>query len=293
MESFFLPETAKYLYLLNSDAAALPDYYIFSTEGHLLPPFPYPPIDSHSNVSSSPLLIPPPIQATEGGASESVSDQSGSCACSASSETTGVHGTGPASPSGNTGEIKGTCSVATDHAAEAGGSFTHCRMGDVVAQPPSAQPTCQEHAASAAARPAASSSSVGDGVPQTPSADVSLQAPTGSCSTAAPAAAPAGSQSLDQRINTMDQAMGRETIHAQQQRALAARQSAGFRALPGNVWNALSQVATHGLGMGMSGGTPSNCLPMCGERKEKDVRKEQRALRRAFPLLDFSPSKSE
>lgn len=37
MESFFLSETAKYLYLLHSNATALPDFYIFSTEGHLLP----------------------------------------------------------------------------------------------------------------------------------------------------------------------------------------------------------------------------------------------------------------
>ena len=45
--------------------------------------------------------------------------------------------------------------------------------------------------------------------------------------------------------------------------------------------------------MGGHEGVPSNCRPMCDERKEKDARKEQRALRRAFPLLDFSPSKSE
>ena len=37
MESFFLSETAKYLYLLHSNATALPDFYLFSTEGHLLP----------------------------------------------------------------------------------------------------------------------------------------------------------------------------------------------------------------------------------------------------------------
>ncbi|DBB03198.1 TPA: hypothetical protein ACH3X1_000010 [Trebouxia sp. C0004] len=39
MESFFLSETSKYLYLLQADAADLPDHYIFTTEGHLLPPF--------------------------------------------------------------------------------------------------------------------------------------------------------------------------------------------------------------------------------------------------------------
>lgn len=41
MESFFLSETAKYLYLLHSNATTLPDFYIFSTEGHLLPVLPY------------------------------------------------------------------------------------------------------------------------------------------------------------------------------------------------------------------------------------------------------------
>lgn len=40
MESFFLSETAKYLYLLHSNATTLPDFYIFSTEGHLLPVLP-------------------------------------------------------------------------------------------------------------------------------------------------------------------------------------------------------------------------------------------------------------
>ena len=37
MESFFLSETAKYLYLLHSNATALPNFYLFSTEGHLMP----------------------------------------------------------------------------------------------------------------------------------------------------------------------------------------------------------------------------------------------------------------
>ena len=40
MESFFLSETAKYLYLLHSNASALADFYIFSTEGHILPVLP-------------------------------------------------------------------------------------------------------------------------------------------------------------------------------------------------------------------------------------------------------------
>lgn len=39
MESFFLSETSKYLYLLQAGAADLPDHYIFTTEGHLFPPF--------------------------------------------------------------------------------------------------------------------------------------------------------------------------------------------------------------------------------------------------------------
>ena len=40
MESFFLSETTKYLFLMHSRAVHLPDFYVFSTEGHLLPPFP-------------------------------------------------------------------------------------------------------------------------------------------------------------------------------------------------------------------------------------------------------------
>ncbi|KAL4439416.1 hypothetical protein ABPG77_008745 [Micractinium sp. CCAP 211/92] len=40
MESFFLSETVKYLYLLFSNASAVVDYFVLSTEGHLLPPFP-------------------------------------------------------------------------------------------------------------------------------------------------------------------------------------------------------------------------------------------------------------
>jgi hypothetical protein len=53
MESFFLSETAKYLYLLWSDAAALPDFYLLSTEGHLMPPI-HPSRDSTLD-GSSPL----------------------------------------------------------------------------------------------------------------------------------------------------------------------------------------------------------------------------------------------
>eukprot|EP00873_Tetraselmis_striata_P000992 jgi/Tetstr1/421256/TSEL_012260.t1 len=40
MESFFLSETSKYLYLLHSNASGLLDHFVFSTEGHLIPPFP-------------------------------------------------------------------------------------------------------------------------------------------------------------------------------------------------------------------------------------------------------------
>eukprot|EP00884_Botryococcus_braunii_P011977 jgi/Botrbrau1/20780/Bobra.0156s0011.2 len=40
MESFFLSETCKYLYMLFAETADLPDFFVFSTEGHLLPPVP-------------------------------------------------------------------------------------------------------------------------------------------------------------------------------------------------------------------------------------------------------------
>ncbi|GBF88425.1 hypothetical protein Rsub_01137 [Raphidocelis subcapitata] len=43
MESYFLSETARYLFLTFSDgAAALPDWFVLSTEGHLLPVLPGP-----------------------------------------------------------------------------------------------------------------------------------------------------------------------------------------------------------------------------------------------------------
>ena len=38
MESFFLSETMKYLYLLHSNASALIDFAVFSTEGHFFFP---------------------------------------------------------------------------------------------------------------------------------------------------------------------------------------------------------------------------------------------------------------
>jgi hypothetical protein len=37
MESFFTSETAKYLYLLFHQSSALTDFYVLSTEGHVLP----------------------------------------------------------------------------------------------------------------------------------------------------------------------------------------------------------------------------------------------------------------
>lgn len=40
MESFFLAETAKYLFLLFSNATAVLDHFVLSTEGHLLPVLP-------------------------------------------------------------------------------------------------------------------------------------------------------------------------------------------------------------------------------------------------------------
>lgn len=46
MESFFLAETSKYLFLLFSNASAVLDHYVLSTEGHLLPVLPSPPRDT-------------------------------------------------------------------------------------------------------------------------------------------------------------------------------------------------------------------------------------------------------
>lgn len=57
MESFFLAETVKYLFLLLRGAASVHDFFVFSTEGHLLPALegpeppaatpPLPPSDRH------------------------------------------------------------------------------------------------------------------------------------------------------------------------------------------------------------------------------------------------------
>lgn len=193
MESFFLPETSKYLYLLNSNAAALPDYYVFSTEGHLLPPFPYqPPNDSSPSQGSSSNPLHPAFPA-----------------------------------------------VLHDESSQA----------------------CQ------APSPHLQGSQVQKSQPQ-------------------------GSQNPEQRVQAVDEAMGRESMNSQQQRVLQTKQAHGFRAMPRNIWNLLANAVTDRLGAGDPGGVPGNCLPMCEERKEKDLRKEQRSLRRAFPLLDFSGSKS-
>lgn len=53
MESFFLSETSKYLFLLQANTTHLPDHYVFTTEGHLLPPF--------TTASSQPLATPAPV----------------------------------------------------------------------------------------------------------------------------------------------------------------------------------------------------------------------------------------
>lgn len=69
MESFFLSETAKYLFLLGAGAGDLPDFFVLTTEGHLLPPLPsaaahsagFPPGDAAAGVR--PPRPPPPAPA--------------------------------------------------------------------------------------------------------------------------------------------------------------------------------------------------------------------------------------
>ena len=52
MESFFLSETTKYLFLLQANTTDLPDHYVFTTEGHLLPPFaPLQPSQAPGNIN--------------------------------------------------------------------------------------------------------------------------------------------------------------------------------------------------------------------------------------------------
>ncbi|KAK9826109.1 hypothetical protein WJX81_004279 [Elliptochloris bilobata] len=51
MESFVLAETLKYLLLLFSDAHALPSFFVLTTEGHLLAPYPAPGDAAYSGVN--------------------------------------------------------------------------------------------------------------------------------------------------------------------------------------------------------------------------------------------------
>ncbi|GMH33547.1 hypothetical protein BSKO_01381 [Bryopsis sp. KO-2023] len=55
MESFFLSETAKYLYLLFSNDTRLVDFFVLSTEGHLFPPVPLSLDEPRPNVDSIPV----------------------------------------------------------------------------------------------------------------------------------------------------------------------------------------------------------------------------------------------
>lgn len=54
MESFFLSETMKYLYLLFSNCTSFVDFFVFTTEAHLLAPFSH----SSSEESAVPGAIP-------------------------------------------------------------------------------------------------------------------------------------------------------------------------------------------------------------------------------------------
>lgn len=76
MESYFLSETVKYLYLSFVDSAPLLDYYVLSTEGHLMPAF------SHS----SDKHIEEDLE-QESSSSESSSSSSGSSSSSSSSSS--------------------------------------------------------------------------------------------------------------------------------------------------------------------------------------------------------------
>ena len=53
MESFVLAETLKYLLLLFADARALPSFFVLTTEGHLLAPFPAPGDAAHFGADGS------------------------------------------------------------------------------------------------------------------------------------------------------------------------------------------------------------------------------------------------
>lgn len=67
MESFFLSETAKYLWLLHSNASSLAGAYVLSTEGHLLPPQPWPPADRATAAAGAESHASAPRAAPAGG----------------------------------------------------------------------------------------------------------------------------------------------------------------------------------------------------------------------------------
>lgn len=62
MESFFLSETSKYLFLLFSNASAVLDHYVMSTEGHLLPVLASPPaVNPPLHVARSDSAVAPSV----------------------------------------------------------------------------------------------------------------------------------------------------------------------------------------------------------------------------------------
>eukprot|EP00878_Enallax_costatus_P019616 GHUV01020699.1.p1 GENE.GHUV01020699.1~~GHUV01020699.1.p1 ORF type:complete len:1177 (+),score=371.08 GHUV01020699.1:336-3866(+) len=95
MESYFLSETVKYLYLSFVDSAPLLDHYLLSTEGHILPAF------ANANESDLPGLADPDSSkqqqleqagsdneantSTSGGPSDSPAEQQQHAVCSSSS----------------------------------------------------------------------------------------------------------------------------------------------------------------------------------------------------------------
>ena len=64
MESFFLSETSKYLFLLQANTTHLPDHYVFTTEGHLLPPFATTATSSQPSPTGAPRPAPVSRHAT-------------------------------------------------------------------------------------------------------------------------------------------------------------------------------------------------------------------------------------
>jgi hypothetical protein len=68
MESFFLAETAKYLYLLFHNSTAINDFFMLTTEGHLFPILPNnlaPHDGTHQPAPSYCPSQPPPARATQ------------------------------------------------------------------------------------------------------------------------------------------------------------------------------------------------------------------------------------